>query len=101
MIRFGPVGSVFDFATFAVMRSGCDAGAPDSGPAGLSSRSPETLIVLMIRTRVLLSESSVEAAAGVGSHRRDRRRPDPSEPLNDTLGSHRLFHASSQCSSPS
>ncbi len=39
MIRFGPISSVFDFATFAVMLWVFDA-PPSSAPAGSSSPSP-------------------------------------------------------------
>jgi P-type Mg2+ transporter len=52
MIRFGPISSLFDFATFAVMLWGFDAAAPlfRSGWF-VESLATQTLIVFVIRTR--------------------------------------------------
>jgi len=52
MIRFGPISSVFDFATFAVMLWVFDAGAPlfRSGWF-VESLATQTLVVFVIRTR--------------------------------------------------
>jgi len=52
MIRFGPISSVFDFATFAVMLWGFHAAAPlfRSGWF-VESLATQTLIVFVIRTR--------------------------------------------------
>ena len=52
MIRFGPISSVFDFATFAVMLWGFDAAAPlfRSGWF-VESLATQTLVVFVIRTR--------------------------------------------------
>jgi Mg2+-importing ATPase len=52
MIRFGPISSVFDFATFAVMLKVFDASAPlfRSGWF-VESLATQTLVVFVIRTR--------------------------------------------------
>ncbi len=52
MIRFGPISSVFDFATFAVMLWGFNAAAPlfRSGWF-VESLATQTLVVFVIRTR--------------------------------------------------
>jgi Mg2+-importing ATPase len=52
MVRFGPISSVFDFATFAVMLWGFNAAAPlfRSGWF-VESLATQTLIVFVIRTR--------------------------------------------------
>jgi P-type Mg2+ transporter len=52
MVRFGPISSLFDFATFAVMLWGFDAAAPlfRSGWF-VESLATQTLIVFVIRTR--------------------------------------------------
>jgi Mg2+-importing ATPase len=52
MIRFGPISSVFDFATFAVMLRLFDAG-PELFRAGwfVESLATQTLVVFVIRTR--------------------------------------------------
>jgi Mg2+-importing ATPase len=89
MIRFGPISSVFDFATFAVMLWVFDAAAPlfRSGWF-VESLATQTLIVFAIRTRrVPFFRSrpsrpllfSVIAVVTVGIL-------IPQSPLNDTLG---------------
>jgi P-type Mg2+ transporter len=52
MIRFGPISSIFDFATFAVMLWLFDAG-PSLFRAGwfVESLATQTLVVFVIRTR--------------------------------------------------
>src|SRR4249920_2409728 len=89
MIRFGPISSVFDFATFAVMLWGFHAAAPlfRSGWF-VESLATQTLIVFAIRTRrvpfirsrpstALLA--SVIAVVVIGAL-------IPQSPLNDALG---------------
>ncbi len=52
MVRFGPISSVFDFATFAVMLSVFNAPAPEFRSGWfVESLATQTLIVLVIRTR--------------------------------------------------
>ena len=52
MIRFGPISSVFDFATFAVMLWGFDAAAAEFRSGWfVESLATQTLIVFVIRTR--------------------------------------------------
>ena len=89
MIRFGPISSVFDFATFAVMLWVFDAAAPEFRSGWfVESLATQTLIVFVIRTRrvpffrsrpsrPLLA--SVIAVVIVGAL-------IPQSPLNDTLG---------------
>ena len=89
MVRFGPISSIFDFATFAVMLWVFDAAAPlfRSGWF-VESLATQTLIVFVIRTRrvpffrsrpskPLLT--SVIAVVTIGAL-------IPQSPLNDTLG---------------
>ncbi|MGZ6952294.1 MAG: magnesium-translocating P-type ATPase [Acidimicrobiia bacterium] len=89
MIRFGPISSLFDFATFAVMLWGFHAAAPlfRSGWF-VESLATQTLIVFVIRTRrvpFLRSRPStpllvaVLAVVAVGA-------AIPQTPLNDPLG---------------
>ena len=89
MIRFGPISSVFDFATFAVMLWGFHAAAPlfRSGWF-VESLATQTLIVFVIRTRrvpFLRSRPSrpllvsVIAVVLIGAL-------IPQSPLNDALG---------------
>ena len=89
MIRFGPISSLFDFATFAVMLWGFHAAAPlfRSGWF-VESLATQTLIVFVIRTRrVPFFRSrpsrpllvSVIAVVVVGAM-------IPQSPLNDALG---------------
>jgi Mg2+-importing ATPase len=89
MIRFGPISSVFDFATFAVMLVVFDAAAPlfRSGWF-VESLATQTLIVFVIRTRrVPFFRSrpsralliSVIAVVAVGA-------AIPQSPLNARLG---------------
>jgi Mg2+-importing ATPase len=89
MIRFGPISSVFDFATFAVMLWVFNASAPEFRSAWfVESLATQTLIVLAIRTqrvpffrsrpsRPLLT--SVLAIVTLGA-------VIPQSPLNKTLG---------------
>ena len=89
MIRFGPISSMFDFATFAVMLWVFDAAAPEFRSGWfVESLATQTLIVFVIRTRrvpffrsrpsrPLLT--SVIAVVTVGAL-------IPQSPLNDTLG---------------
>ena len=89
MIRFGPISSIFDFATFAVMLWVFDATAPEFRSGWfVESLATQTLIVFVIRTRrvpffrsrpsrPLLA--SVVAVVTVGAL-------IPQSPLNDTLG---------------
>jgi len=89
MIRFGPISSVFDFATFAVMLWVFDAKAAEFRSGWfVESLATQTLIVFVIRTRrvpffrsrpswPLLT--SVVAVVIVGAL-------IPQSPLNDTLG---------------
>ena len=89
MIRFGPISSVFDFATFAVMLWVFDAAAPEFRSGWfVESLATQTLIVFVIRTRrVPFFRSrpsrpllvSVIAVVIVGAL-------IPQSPLNDTLG---------------
>ena len=52
MIRFGPISSMFDFATFAVMLWVFDAAAPEFRSGWfVESLATQTLIVFVIRTR--------------------------------------------------
>ena len=89
MIRFGPISSVFDFATFAVMLWVFDAAAPEFRSGWfVESLATQTLIVFVIRTRrvpFFRSRPSRPLLASV-HRRRDRRRLIPQSPLNDTLG---------------
>jgi P-type Mg2+ transporter len=89
MIRFGPISSLFDFATFAVMLWVFDAAAPlfRSGWF-VESLATQTLIVFVIRTRrvpFLRSRPSrpllvsVGAVVTIGAL-------IPQSPINDTLG---------------
>jgi len=89
MIRFGPISSIFDFATFAVMLWVFDATAPEFRSGWfVESLATQTLIVFVIRTRrvpffrsrpsrPLLT--SVIAVVIVGA-------TIPQSPLNKTLG---------------
>jgi Mg2+-importing ATPase len=89
MVRFGPISSVFDFATFAVMLWIFDAAAPEFRAGWfVESLATQTLIVFVIRTRrVPFSRSrpsrpllaSVITVVTVGAL-------IPQSPLNDTLG---------------
>ena len=89
MIRFGPISSVFDFATFAVMLWVFDAAAPEFRSGWfVESLATQTLIVFVIRTRrvpFLRSRpsrpllTSVIAVVIIGAL-------IPQSPLNDTLG---------------
>ena len=89
MIRFGPISSVFDFATFAVMLWVFDAAAPEFRSGWfVESLATQTLIVFVIRTRrVPFFRSrpsrpllvSVIAVVTIGAL-------IPQSPLNDTLG---------------
>jgi Mg2+-importing ATPase len=52
MVRFGPISSIFDFATFAVMLSAFHATAPEFRSGWfVESLATQTLIVFVIRTR--------------------------------------------------
>jgi Mg2+-importing ATPase len=89
MIRFGPISSVFDFATFAVMLWVFDATAPEFRSGWfVESLATQTLIVFVIRTRrvpffrsrpsrPLLASVLAVVTIGVLI---------PQSPLNDTLG---------------
>jgi len=89
MVRFGPISSVFDFATFAVMLWGFDAAAAEFRSGWfVESLATQTLIVFVIRTRrvpFLRSRPSrpllvsVWAVVTIGAL-------IPLSPLNDTLG---------------
>jgi Mg2+-importing ATPase len=89
MVRFGPISSVFDFATFVVMLAVFDATAPEFRSGWfVESLATQTLIVFVIRTRrVPFFRSrpsrpllvSVLALVAVGVL-------IPQSPLNDTLG---------------
>jgi Mg2+-importing ATPase len=89
MIRFGPISSLFDFATFAVMLWVFDAAAAEFRSGWfVESLATQTLIVFVIRTRrvpFLRSRpsrpllTSVLAVVTVGA-------VIPQSPLNDTLG---------------
>lgn len=89
MVRFGPISSLFDFATFAVMLWAFDAAAPlfRSGWF-VESLATQTLIVFVIRTRrvpFLRSRPSrpllisVVAVVAIGAL-------IPQSPLNEPLG---------------
>jgi P-type Mg2+ transporter len=89
MVRFGPISSIFDFATFAIMLWVFDATAPEFRSGWfVESLATQTLIVFVIRTRrvpFLRSRPSrpllvsVFAVVAVGI-------AIPQSPLNDTLG---------------
>ena len=83
MIRFGPISSIFDFATFAVMLWVFDAGAP-AVPLRLVRRVARHPDPRRVRhphpAGPVLPEPTVAAAARLGDRRRDDRRPDPPEP---------------------
>ena len=89
MIRFGPISSLFDFATFATMLWVFDASAPEFRSGWfVESLATQTLIVFVIRTRrvpFLRSRpsrpliTSVIAVVTIGAL-------IPQSPLNDTLG---------------
>ena len=89
MIRFGPISSLFDFATFAVMLWAFDATAPEFRSGWfVESLATQTLVVFVIRTRrvpFLRSRpsrplvASVLAVVIVGA-------VIPQSPLNDSLG---------------
>ncbi len=89
MIRFGPISSVFDFATFAVMLWVFDATAPEFRSGWfVESLATQALIVFVIRTRrvpffrsrpsrpLLVSVISVVIVGAM----------IPQSPLNDLLG---------------
>ena len=89
MIRFGPISSVFDFATFAVMLWGFHASAPEFRSGWfVESIATQTLIVFVIRTRrvpffrsrpsrPLLASVIVVVSIGAMI---------PQSPLNESLG---------------
>jgi Mg2+-importing ATPase len=89
MIRFGPISSIFDFATFAVMLWVFDATAPEFRSGWfVESLATQTLIVFVIRTRrvpffrsrpsrALLASVVSVVTIGVVL---------PQSPLNETLG---------------
>jgi Mg2+-importing ATPase len=89
MVRFGPISSVFDFATFAVMLWVFDATAPEFRSGWfVESLATQTLIVFVIRTRrvpFLRSRpsrpllTSVVAVVAIGAL-------IPQSPLNEPLG---------------
>jgi Mg2+-importing ATPase len=89
MVRFGPISSVFDFATFAVMLWVFDAAAAEFRSGWfVESLATQTLIVFVIRTRrvpFLRSRPSrpllvsVCAVVTIGAVL-------PQSPLNDALG---------------
>ena len=89
MVRFGPISSIFDFATFAIMLWVFHATAPEFRSGWfVESLATQTLIVFVIRTRrVPFFKSrpsrpllvSVIAVVIVGAL-------IPQSPLNDTLG---------------
>ncbi len=89
MVRFGPISSVFDFATFAVMLSVFHAAAPEFRSGWfVESLATQTLIVFVIRTRRVPFTrsrpsrpllSSVIAVVTIGAL-------IPQSPLNHTLG---------------
>jgi P-type Mg2+ transporter len=89
MIRFGPISSIFDFATFAVMLWVFNAAAPEFRSGWfVESLATQTLIVFVIRTRrvpFLRSRpsrpllTSVFAVVTIGAL-------IPQSPLNTTLG---------------
>jgi Mg2+-importing ATPase len=52
MMFFGPISSLFDFATFAVLLWGFDAGAPEFRTGWfVESLATQTLVIFAIRTR--------------------------------------------------
>jgi Mg2+-importing ATPase len=89
MIRFGPISSIFDFATFAVMLWGFNAAAPEFRSGWfIESLATQTLIVFVIRTRrvpflrsrpsrPLIASALTVVTLGIVI---------PQSPLNDTLG---------------
>jgi len=89
MVRFGPISSIFDFATFAVMLWGFDAAASEFRSGWfVESLATQTLIVFVIRTRrvpffrsrpSMPLLASVIALVTIGAL-------IPQSPLNDTLG---------------
>ncbi len=89
MVRFGPISSIFDFATFAVMLRVFNASAPEFRSGWfVESLATQTLIVFAIRTRrVPFFRSrpsrpllvSVLTVVTVGTL-------IPQSPINDTLG---------------
>ena len=89
MVRFGPISSVFDFATFAVLLSVFDARAPEFRSGWfVESLATQTLIVFVIRTRRVPFfrsrpsrplRTSVIAVVAVGAL-------IPQSPLSHTLG---------------
>jgi Mg2+-importing ATPase len=89
MVRFGPISSVFDFATFAVLLRVFDARAPEFRSGWfVESLGTQTLIVFAIRTRrvpFLCSRPSwpltvsVLTVVAVGAFL-------PQSPFSDTLG---------------
>ena len=83
MIRFGPISSVFDFATFAVMLWVFDAAAP-LVPLRLVRRVARHADAHRVRhpnpTGPVPPQPPVAPAARLGRRRRDRRRGDPPEP---------------------
>ncbi len=89
MVRFGPISSMFDFATFATMLWVFDATAPEFRSGWfVESLATQTLIVFVIRTRrvpFLRSRpsrpliTSVIAVVAIGA-------VIPQTPLNGTLG---------------
>jgi Mg2+-importing ATPase len=89
MIRFGPISSIFDFATFCVMLWVFDATAPEFRSGWfVESLATQALIVFVIRTRrvpFIRSRpsrpllTSVVAVVTVGAL-------IPQSPINDTLG---------------
>ena len=93
MLFFGPISSLFDFATFAILLLGFDAGPRSSAPAGSSSRSPrraspssrsvpaESPSSTAGRARPLSSRRSSVVAIGFAL---------PFSPLADALGFTRL-----------
>ena len=89
MLRFGPISSLFDFATFGVMLWGFNATAPEFRSGWfVESLATQTLIVFVIRTRrvpffrsrpsrpLLVSVISVVIVGAI----------IPQSPLNETLG---------------
>ena len=104
MIRFGPISSLFDFATFAVMLWGFHAAAPlfRSGWF-VESLATQTLIVFVIRTRRVpfLRSRPSPTPARLGARRRGIGALIPQSPLNDRSASRRSRRRSSPCSSPS
>ena len=87
MIRFGPISSIFDFATFAVMLWVFDAAAP-AVPIRLVRRVARHPDPHRVRhphpTGPVLAQPPVDAAARLGHRRRARRRGHPPEPAQRT-----------------